>query len=80
MRVCRFVAGGNPADAAGQLKSVIKALHAAGIEVLLEVRGCGLHSGQRLTSDDMKWGEHDGTACHTKGWESMGWDGTMPCL
>jgi organic radical activating enzyme len=31
------VAGGNPADAAFQLKSLIKALHAAGIEVLLEV-------------------------------------------
>jgi pullulanase/glycogen debranching enzyme len=36
--LCRFVAGGNPADAAFQLKSLIKALHAAGIEVLLEVR------------------------------------------
>lgn len=33
----RFVAGGNPADAAFQLKSLVKALHAAGIEVLLEV-------------------------------------------
>jgi organic radical activating enzyme len=38
--VDRFVAGGNPADAAFQLKSLIKALHAAGIEVLLEVRTC----------------------------------------
>lgn len=37
----RFVAGGNPLDAAFQLKSLIKSLHAAGIEVLLEVRqGC----------------------------------------
>jgi hypothetical protein len=36
--VHRFVAGGNSADAAFQLKSLIKALHAAGIEVLLEVR------------------------------------------
>jgi hypothetical protein len=36
--VTRFVAGGNSADAAFQLKSLIKALHAAGIEVLLEVR------------------------------------------
>lgn len=34
----RFVAGGNPADAAGQLKALIKALHGAGLEVLLEVR------------------------------------------
>jgi len=39
LRPTRFVAGGNPADAAFQLKSLIKALHAAGIEVLLEVRG-----------------------------------------
>lgn len=38
----RFVAGGNPADAAFQLKSLVKALHAAGIEVLLEVRALQL--------------------------------------
>lgn len=36
----RFVAGGNPADAAFQLKSLVKALHAAGIEVLLEAEFC----------------------------------------
>lgn len=44
----RFVAGGNPADAAFQLKSLIRALHAAGIEVLLEVRpqrDCVCHGG-----------------------------------
>jgi len=34
----RFVAGGNPGDAADQLKALIKSLHQAGIEVLLEVR------------------------------------------
>jgi hypothetical protein len=36
------VAGGNPGDAADQLKALIKSLHQAGIEVLLEVREAAL--------------------------------------
>lgn len=36
---CRFVAGGNPGDAADQLKLLVRELHRAGLEVLLEVRG-----------------------------------------
>eukprot|EP00775_Hariotina_reticulata_P005214 gene5214-5452_t len=36
----RFVAGGNPGDAADQLKALIKSLHLAGIEVLLEAEFC----------------------------------------
>jgi hypothetical protein len=37
---CRFVAGGNAGDAADQLKQLIRELHRAGLEVLLEVREC----------------------------------------
>lgn len=38
---CRFVAGNNAGDAADQLKTLIRELHRAGLEVLLEV-GIGL--------------------------------------
>jgi pullulanase/glycogen debranching enzyme len=37
LHCCRFVAG-NAGDAADQLKQLIRELHRAGIEVLLEVR------------------------------------------
>lgn len=35
--LCRFVAGSNAGDAADQLKQLIRELHRAGLEVLLEV-------------------------------------------
>eukprot|EP00879_Flechtneria_rotunda_P022431 GHRR01023681.1.p1 GENE.GHRR01023681.1~~GHRR01023681.1.p1 ORF type:complete len:577 (+),score=194.30 GHRR01023681.1:772-2502(+) len=36
----RFAAGGNPGDAANQLKELVKAVHKEGIEVLLEAEFC----------------------------------------
>jgi hypothetical protein len=36
-----LVAGGDPTAASAQLKAVVAALHKAGLEVLLEVRGAG---------------------------------------
>lgn len=55
---CRFVAGGNAGDAADQLKQLIRELHRAGLEVLLEVRGpCRITN--RFFSTDRKQSSYD---------------------
>jgi hypothetical protein len=58
----RFVAGGNAGDAADQLKQLIRELHRAGLEVLLEVSSAAdLHINKQM--NDSALGKEDDLSC-----------------